>query len=458
MRLRQILLALPLMWVASATAALADSGQDKTVAAPSAGVYEGLPFPMRPVETPVIPDREYDFSRSGLQGDGKTLVTEALQTAIDRLSGQGGGRLTLPAGVWLTGPLTLKSHIELHLQSGAILLFSPDTLLYPMRETIFEGRPALRRQSPISAYEATDIAITGQGVINGSGHYWRPLKKAKTNEAQWNAITALPGKLESERLFVPEGSRSTTRPVMLQLGSCRRVALEGVTFMNSPAWCLHLLMCRDVTLNGLRVQNPEFAQNGDGLDLESCRRAVIRDCVFDVGDDAICMKSGKDEAGRRRGIPTEEVIIRDCTVFSGHGGFVIGSEMSGGVRNVSVARCQFIGTDTGLRFKSTRGRGGIVEDIFIRDIAMTDIKGDAINFNLYYFSGKEGRDDKLPVDETTPQFRRITMENISCGSCTRACSIVGLPEMPVRDVTMRNIHIQAKEENVFRYCENVEIN
>ena len=183
-----------------------------------------------------------------------------------------------------------------------------------------------------------------------------------------------------------EPYRLFLRPVLVGLYNCTNVLLEGVTFQNSPAWNIHLFECEHVNVREVNVRNPWFSQNGDGIDLEACRYAVIEDCTFDVGDDAICMKSGKNEQGRRRGKPLEHVTIRGCTVYHGHGGFVIGSEMSGGVRHVTVENCTFIGTDVGLRFKSLRGRGGVVEHIAIRGVHMKDIAGPAISFNLFYES------------------------------------------------------------------------
>jgi len=420
---------------------------------PYKNLYDDLPFKMEKVESPSIPSRELRLSDMGVTGDGITLVTTSIQSAIDELSNQGGGRLSIPAGVWVSGPIELKSHIDLHLESGAVLLFSPDTLLYPLVETVFEGKPAVRRQSPVWAQDATDISISGNGILNGNGEYWRPLKRAKVTDGQWKSMTSGSGRFENSKLWVPEGTRSSTRPVLVALHECKRVKMEGVTLMNSPAWSMHLLMCEQIILDGVSFRNPTYAQNGDGLDVESCKGALIVNCTFDVGDDAICMKSGKDEEGRKRGKPTENVIVNGCTVFSGHGGFVIGSEMSGGIRNISVSNCQFVGTDIGLRFKSTRGRGGVVERIYVNDISMSNIKNDAILFNLYYFSNTDTIKRVAVVDETTPIFRDITIENVTCSSCNRAFNFYGLPEMPIKNVVMKNVNIQGTEPSIFEYCE-----
>ena len=210
-------------------------------------------------------------------------------------------------------------------------------------------------------------------------------------------------------------------------------------------------LCEDVSILNVQVRNLPTAQNSDALDLESCRRAVIRNCVFDAGDDGICIKSGKDAAGRRIGVPCEDVLVEGCTVYHAHGGFTIGSEMSGGVRNFIVRNCTFMGTDIGLRFKSTRGRGGVVENIFISDIRMENIPGDAINFNLYY-EGRSpldkagaGTETNFPaVTEETPSFRDIHLENIICRGAQNAIVLEGLPEMPLSDITLKNVSITSR--------------
>src|SRR5690606_25960835 len=238
----------------------------------------------------------------------------------------------------------------------------------------------------------------------------------------------VPRHLKSEEEWM--SVRDFLRPVMVSFIECRNVFLQGVIFQNSPAWNIHPLMCENVILDGVQVWNPSYAQNGDGLDLESCKNAIIVNSTFDVGDDGICIKSGKDEDGRKRNRPCENVIVDNCTVFKGHGGFVVGSEMSGGVRNVSVTNCQFLGTDVGLRFKSKRGRGGVVENIYISNISMFDIATEPLLFDLYYGGksavevleeGAEPVETKFePVDETTPSFRNIYVKDISCSNARRA--------------------------------------
>ena len=451
---------------------------------------QSLPFEMPELKSPVIPDRKVNLKDFGAVGDGSTLCTDAFAKAIASLTAQGGGHLIVPSGVWFTGPIVLQSNIDLHLEMGAVIQFSPDESLYAVIKTSFEGLDTRRCQSPLSADGAENIAITGQGVIDGNGQFWRPVKKSKVTDSQWKEVLARQGGVESKKGYwvpnqayadaeknanmnVPKAQtdeewnaiKRFLRPVMISLVSCKNVLLQDVIFQNSPAWNIHPLMCENIIIDRVLARNPSYAQNGDALDLESCKNALIVDSKFDAGDDGICIKSGKDKDGRRRGRPCENVVVDGCTVFAGHGGFVVGSEMSGGVRNILVNRCQFLGTDVGLRFKSTRGRGGIVENIFIRNISMTDIKTDAITFNMYY-GGKSVAEmladgdnpdntTKMPVTEETPIFRHIDIRNIVCNGAGRAMEFNGLPEMPIEDITLKDVRIIAKKDAVFSNYKDV---
>lgn len=247
------------------------------------------------------------------------------------------------------------------------------------------------------------------------------------------------------------------RPVMVSLVGCDQVLLDGPTFQNSPAWNLHPLMCSNVILRNLTVRNPWYSQNGDGVDLESCKNVLIYDNTFDVGDDAICIKSGKDKDGRKRGMPTENVIIKNNIVYHGHGGFVIGSEMSGGARNIHVSDCTFIGTDIGLRFKTTRGRGGIVENIYIKNIDMINIPTQTIGFNMFYEGAspvlEDGQKEEknkapekvFPVTEETPIFRNIFFKNISAVNSYEAVTINGLAEMNIKNIVIEDSQFDTKK-------------
>lgn len=442
-------------------------------------LYKDLAFNMPKVERPVFPENRVSVADFGGVSDGVTLNTEAFAKAMDALSKKGGGTLVVPSGVWFTGPIEFKSNINMHLEKSALILFSPDFNLYPIVNTVFEGLDTRRCQSPISGRNLENIAITGEGSINGSGEWWRPLKKSKVTESHWKSIIKTGGVIKDgdywfpsqsslngfkiSDMNVPKGNltdaewreiRDFLRPVMVSFMWCKNVMLEGVLFENSPSWNLHPFMCENVIVDNILVRNPGYSQNGDGLDLESCKNAIIVNSTFDVGDDAICIKSGKDADGRRRGAPTENVLIDNCKVFQGHGGFVVGSEMSGGVKNISVSNCQFLGTDVGLRFKSRRGRGGVVENIYIRDINMFNIATESFLFDLYYGgkSASEALEDgdetpvddiAPPVDETTPAFRNIYVKNLTSRNARRALLFNGLPEMNITNINVENITISS---------------
>ena len=433
------------------------------------------------IKSPVFKKDTISIKKYGAVADGNTLNTKSINTAIDALSKKGGGIVLVPSGLWLTGPIILKNNINLHLAAGATLLFTPDKSEYPLVKANWEGLPQMRNQSPISATNASNIAITGKGIIDGNGDVWRAVKNDKLTESQWKKKVASGGVLsEDKKTWYPseefmkgskmqnpgmissekdaafyQGVKDFLRPNLVLLTSCKYILLEGVTFQNSPAWCLHPLMCENLTVRNVFVKNPWYAQNGDGIDAESCKNVLIENSVFDVGDDALCMKSGRDADGRKRGMPIENVIIRGCTVYAAHGGFVIGSEMSGGARNIYVSNCTFIGTDIGLRFKTTRGRGGIVENIFIKDIYMKDIPAEAILFDMYYMAkdpvALAGEKRELPkvefkaVDETTPQFRNFHISNVYCNGAEKGIFVRGLPEMHVRDIVLENMVLQANK-------------
>jgi len=455
-------------------------------------LYKDLPFEMPVISAPTFADNDVLITDFGGVGDGIFLNTQAFAKAIDALSEKGGGRLVVPSGVWFTGPIVFKSNINLHLEDQAIILFSPDKSLYPLIETSFEGLDTRRSQSPISGSNLENVAITGKGAIDGNGHHWRPLKKQKVSESFWKRATANGGVFKRDDYWMPsaqylygdsisdmnvprnlktdeewESVKDFLRPVMVSFRECKNVYLQGVIFQNSPAWNIHPLMCENVIIDGVQVRNPSYAQNGDGLDLESCKNAIIVNSTFDVGDDGICIKSGKDEDGRKRNRPCENVIVDNCTVFKGHGGFVVGSEMSGGVRNVSVTNCQFLGTDVGLRFKSKRGRGGVVENIYISNISMFDIATEPLLFDLYY-GGKsavevlEGEAEPVetkfePVDETTPSFRNIYVKNISCSNARRAMYFNGLPEHNIDNINIENVTIHSEIGAELIESENIKL-
>ncbi|WP_240347802.1 glycoside hydrolase family 28 protein [Longitalea arenae] len=424
------------------------------------------------IQVPVFKKDTFNIIRFGAKPDGITLNTEAINKAISSCSKKGGGVVYIPQGIWLTGPIELQSNVNLHVSRSALLQFTGDKSQYKLVETNFEGKKTVRNQPPIAGRDLENIAITGEGVIDGNGDGWRMVKKDKLTENDWKKLVASGGVLSADgRSWYPsEGYRQgeqnrgfigktvadyepikdVLRPNMVVLMNCRKVLLQGTTFQNSPCWCLHPIYCENLTVDGIKVRNPSYAQNGDGLDLESCSYVEVKNSTFDCGDDGICVKSGKDEEGRKVGKASQYMIIRNNVVYRGHGGFVIGSEMSGGAHDIFVSDCTFIGTDIGLRFKTQRGRGGVVENIHIRNINMRDIQHDAISFDMYYFTKApglaqtNGKVEIPPVNQGTPQFRKFYIDNIVCEGADRAMLIRGLPEMSIRDIHLRDVVIKSR--------------
>jgi DNA sulfur modification protein DndE len=452
-------------------------------------------FELPKIYTPHFRQDTLSILANGAVADGKTLNSVAINKTIDQMAAKGGGVVKIPAGLWLTGPIVMKSNINLYVAENALVIFTSDLSQYPLVVSSFEGVDAARCQSPINAENMSNIAITGKGIFDGNGFYWRPLKKEKMNESGWkNHLQTYGGALtEDKKTWYPseaavkasldknigkltegkklsdfEGIKDFLRPNMVRIANSKNILIEGVTFNNSPAWTTHILSSEHITIKGLVVKNPWYGTNTDALDLESCKNILMEDCVFDTGDDGITIKSGRDEDGRKRGMPTQDMIVNNCTVYHAHGGFVIGSEMSGGARNLYVGNCTFIGTDIGLRFKTTRGRGGMVENIYASNIVMKDIAAEAILFDMYYMAkdpvvlAGEKREppvvEILPVTEATPQFQHFFFNNITCNGASKAIFIRGIPEMHVKDVQMSNVFIQANEGLDIQEASEIQLN
>ena len=412
----------------------------------------------------------FNIIKYGAIADGITLNTKSINDAINDCSNKGGGVVLVPQGLWLTGPVVLKSNVNLHISNAALLQFTDDKTQYPLVLGDFEGHSSPRNQSPISGINLHDIAITGEGIIDGHGEVWRDIGKDRLIDADWKKLVASGGIVsENGKEWYPsqnflnglkaknvlnmepgkslkdyESVKDFLRPNMVVLNSCKKVLLQNTTFQNSPAWCLHTILCQELTVQGVHVRNQWNAHNGDAIDVESCKDVLVEGSTFDAGDDGICVKSGRDEEGRRRGVPTENMVVRNCIVYRAHGGFVIGSEMSGGARNIFVSNCTFIGSDIGLRFKTTRGRGGLVEKIYIKDISMKDIIHEAILFDMYYMV-KSDKKELKPVTEATPQFKDFYVSNVVCDGAEKAILVRGLPEMSIKGIHLDNMTLKTQK-------------
>lgn len=475
--IRNIFVAFSLIFLCSSLFA-----QEKTIA-----YYTSkAPFKMPVVKEPGFPAKTFNILDFGAVSDGQTLNTAAFAKAIETCSAAGGGKVIVPAGLWLTGPIQLKSNINLVVERGALIQFTSDHTQYPMIKASSTSSTIVPA-SPIYGYDLKNIAITGEGIIDGAGDSWRPVKKMKTTASQWKSITSSGGvlsedgsiwwpskeamegeaylkKLKREKLkawpedYVP--ARDFLRPYMVLLMNCQQVLIEGVTLRNSPKFVLYPNTCTDVTIRNANIYNEWWAQNGDGIDISACKNVVIYKCNVSVGDDGICMKSS-DKKGQQPGEANlENVLIAGCNVYHGHGGFVIGSNTDGNMRNIFVTDCNFVGTDIGIRVKSNTGRGGLVKDIYIKDVFMSDIQDEAILFDTFYEdvqAGKTKSANKPDIADKTPVFTDFYISNVFCRGAKTAISIAGLPEMPVSRINFNNVVISADKGYVASNAKDISL-
>lgn len=377
----------------------------------------------------------WNVTKYGARPDGSTICTQAIQRTIDACAKTGGGTIYFPAGRYLTGPLFLRSHLLIEIDPGAVLLFLSDIRGTPAIEGSWEGLDRKVYASLFTGFDLEDITITGRGVLDGQGKMWWDAAR-QTNEMRKKFHLV---KREPEN---PPGSLlQWGRPKMIDLYRCRNVEISGVTITNSPSWTIHPIYCKDVDIHEVRIIQPYESPNTDGIDPESCSDVRITGCYIDCGDDCIAIKSGYNAAGRAKGIPCQNVIISNCTFAHGRSAVGIGSEMSGGVRNVMVTGCVFHGTLRGLRVKTGRGRGGVVEGLIADDIIMDSVS-EGISIDMYY----DGLDTSLrPVTEGTPFLRNIRYFNIIGRHVKQAIGIHGLPEAPVDGLTLENVFMDAAE-------------
>jgi polygalacturonase len=388
----------------------------------------------------------FDVRQFGAVGDGKSKDTAAIARAIDACAKAGGGTVQFPAGRYLTGTITLKSNITLQVETGATILGSQDPKDYPLRDSPWaDGRKEI--SSLIYGADLENIAIRGGGTIDGQGEIWW--------KRQWFA-SPKKGRPEAKTPadFEEAQKIANGRPHLIKIVRSKYVTLDGLRLTNSPSWTVHPIFCEFVTVRGVSIYNPVPSPNTDGINPESCRNVHISDCTIDVGDDCITLKSGKDELGRKTGRPNENITITNCTMLKGHGGVVIGSEMSGGVRNVSITNCVFQGTDKGLRIKSQRGRGGIVEGVVMSNVVMQDVP-EAFTITMFY-AGADKPEEIYPVNEGTPRFRNILINNITARGSKSAGQITGLREMAISSILFSNVRIQAQKGFTCQHAKDIE--
>jgi polygalacturonase len=407
-----------------------------------------------------------DMLKLGAKPDGNKLNTVLINKTIDTLNVNGGGTLFFPAGKYLTGAIKLKSNITIELEAGATLLFSDNFDDYlPFVEMRHEGIMMKSFSPLIYAVDAENITIKGEGKIDGQGKKWwdeffriyvdlgkngvRDLNKYQPMWDNANDVKTLYA--ETNQDYISSMQRRFFRPPFIQPIRCKNIRIEGITIVNSPFWTVNPEFCENVTIDRVTINNP-LSPNTDGINPESCKYVHISNCHISVGDDCITLKSGRDLQGRKLNAPNENITITNCTMLAGHGGVVIGSEMSAGVKKVVISNCVFDGTDRGIRIKSTRGRGGVVEDIQISNIVMKNIQEEAIIMDMLY--------TKMPVEpvsERTPIFRNINISNVTGSGVMIPIKIRGLEESPISNITFTNINIDGKQKCVFQNCNNIKM-
>lgn len=420
-------------------AALTTDGGAATAAAVGEGTEDAeVEAILARIRPPAFPARDYPITRFGATDDARLAIDRAIRAA----NMAGGGRVVVPAGTWqVNGPVHLRSNVELHLAEGATLRFSarPEDYL-PLVLTRWEGTECFNYSPLVYAYQATNVAITGRGTLDGNGRAlfagWRQRQDADVNRLRQMGIDGVP---VHERIF---GPGHFLRPGMIQFFGCRNVLFDGFSVVDAPFWSVHAVFCGNVTARNLRItsHNP----NNDGVDPEACTDVLIERCDFDTGDDCIAIKSGRDQDGWRVGQPCEHVVVRDCTMRSLKAAICLGSEMSGGLHDIHVQRITVSTAVTGVYFKTNLDRGAYIRHVRIRDVPMQETDY-FIHFTTAYQGYRGGRH--------APDVRDVVLENVSTVRSKSGIRIVGVPDAPIQDVALRNVHVRERAPVEIRHVE-----
>jgi polygalacturonase len=388
--------------------------------------WRTVPSILARIKPPKFPTRDFSITSYGAVADGKTDATDALRKAIDACNKAGGGRVVVPAGTFLTGAIHLKSNVNLYLAEGATLKFSTDPEKYlPVVYTRFEGTECMNYSPFIYAFEQENIAITGTGTLDGSAsdeNWWKWTRRSGNTEAPARASVrklldfAERGVPVKDRVFGKDGY---LRPSFIQPYRSRNVLVEGIRIINSPMWEIHPVLSTNITVRGVKINT--HGPNNDGCNPESSRDVLIENCEFDTGDDCIAIKSGRDHDGRRVNVPSENIIVRNSTMKDGHGGVVLGSEVSGGIRNVFIENCRMDSPnlERALRFKSNARRGGFAENVFMRNVEIGQVKEAVLTIDLMYETGPNG--------PYKPVVRNVNLENVRSTNSPRVMWIASFP-------------------------------
>lgn len=388
------------------------------------------PFEMPQLQRPTFPNRVVNITDHGAIPGGEVKNTAAFAAAIHAIADAGGGRVVVPAGVWLTGPIHLQSHVELHLTEDAVIKFSDVIEDYLPVVLVRGGGIDFYNYSPlIYARDCENIAVTGPGRLDGNAKVWWDWKAKETREQFAMGAAGVP---IDQRVF---GTREAAiRPSFISFLHCKNILLEGFTIGSGPNWTIHPIYCENIIIRHVNVATS--GPNNDGVDPDSCRNLLIEHCTFSTGDDCVVLKSGYDQDGRRVARPTENVVMRHCSSRRGHGGLVIGSEMSGSVRNVYMHDCDFDGTDRVLRVKSRPGRGGVVENIWVENVTARNLKREVVILNMDYTS-----DPNAVIDRHPPLFRNIHIKKVAAFGAPVAIRITGMDTSPIQNITFEDVAI-----------------
>lgn len=419
------------------------------------------------IKPPKFKTRDFLITKYGAAGDGKTLNTEALRKAVEDCSKKGGGRVVVPAGEFLTGAIHLKSNVNLHVSKGATLKFSMNPKDYlPVVHTRWEGMELMHLSPFIYAYEQTNIAITGEGTLDGQGKsfFWKwhgnPKYGGDPNVLSQKEARARLYKMMDDNVPVEQrvfgGEKDYLRPQFIQPYKCKNVLIEGVKIVDSPMWEVHPVLCENVIVRKLNINS--HGPNNDGCDPESCKDVLIEDCFFDTGDDCIAIKSGRNNDGRRINVPTENIIVRGCEMRDGHGGITVGSEISGGVRNLFAEnnKLDSPNLDHALRVKNNASRGGLLENFYFRNITVGEVAHAIITIDFNYEEGRKGA--------FTPVMRNFVADNIKSGKSKYVMDAQGFENAPIYNIQIKNSTFDNVENGIMAAnlknakLENVRIN
>lgn len=390
-------------------------------------------------EIPAFPKREVCITEFGAVPDGKTACTDAIRAAIDSVHSAGGGRVVFPEGDFFTGPIHFKSGVELHISRGCTLHFSEKYEDYlPVVESVLAGVKCYSCSHLIYGVDCENIALTGEGTLDGHGRAWDWMKKHQPGMEDLMLKGAACAPM-SERVYGKESDG--VRPRFLQLQRCRGVLIEGVTFKNSPTWTIHPCFCEGVTVRGVSIKNPINSPNSDGINLESCRRCLVTDCYVDTGDDAVCVKAGRGKDAWSWNAPCEDIEIRNVRGVNGQGSVTVGSETSAGINNIYIHDCHFENRLVGINIKTMKGRGGYVKNIDFENITLRSARREAIKISFRY-DGEPLDDQSAPITDV-PDLHNVSISGFCCDSTPVALRIEGLPGFPLKNIHMENVAVTA---------------